>query len=1239
MLLASLVAVVAWASVASAAVEGEGLPGQYHRYVVVGSGAGGMQVGHYLQSAGRDYVILEKAAHAGAFFRRFPRMRRLISLNKRAAGSPVSDFNYRHDWNSLLTDPSHSALSRALEGVGTGAAEGVGVPARHQRANLTSSSGDSFTASIWEPRVLFRNFSRDYLPWADDLVTYLDAYAELRRLKIEYGASVTRVRRVTAAEGAAHPEARFAVVVGAAQEKWWGREEGAGAQRVVFCRHVVMAAGLMKPAHWPGLTDVEGVDTYLTAPQDPEAYAGQRVLIIGRGNAAFEVASVAHERSALTHVIGPAPRRIRLSWETHYPGDIRMHHAHLLETYMLKTLDGMAESNISSTVIVREEGTDDPAERFELDRSMHDRQLLGSAAPGGAFPPRFWVTDRGQRCTGRCGMRHAYDRVIVCLGWKFDPSVFDDSVPIALGIRGKLPLLTARMESVSSPGIWFAGSLVHSGDWKKASGGFIHGFRYMARALHRILEQDEEDSVSDRARIIVKDVGSGIGNGNGNGNANANTNANTKSKGTKRLADGAWVDGEGGVLTPSGVLREHQFVGAPELKLPGTEQRVCGTGTPHCGNRWPRRWVRGAAGATNAILHRINYASGIYQMFGFLSDVLVVAWGHKASFLYLEEVPVNLVPRLARQVAADVVYNLPESEVYRSPPEGERPVFRTPEEEADVQRRINEAAENLSNVTNLSPDNLKHHRALADVHYLTYDAQKGLLPLRTDEARLDRLVAAASPALPGARFAWIQVTLEYGANSSLPGRDAFSPSRAAVPVAEPERSHFMHPVMRLFVADEASDGRAPLLSQHLIEDFLTEFDTRDFHIEPTQKFVADALALLQRRWGPEPKKPEDKAEDVEVEKEKEKEKEKEEDATGNDATEDDASADASTETKSTTQTKSSQSSHSSHSSSEVEPKGRQLRMPTYDHATESDLAEAPEEGDGPPGGPPTSRRRGSMSRKLSRVGVKGPVMEVSKLLERLVRLGASVTTLWVGGERVAPGEALPSVVYGQQTVVALFWDRTRALGLEHALDVRDSRSDPTERTPLDERYSRGVHMAFSGLSRRMSARYPHIPFVDIDVGTQNGRKMAIEVYIDRLPMINVLRNGALVLSMPTASLLSLDAWLWMYGSEFSGERAPVVAHDIPPAEGTELGTEAATIILEGEIDRVSAVLGKPTTEPEDRQRLQTIVNSIKNIIDVGDKEAKGVTGIPTLAYGPLLNSVREEVRKAIRRKEGTFLIT
>ena len=39
----------------------------YHDYIVVGAGPSGLQLGYYLERAGRDYVILERGHQAGAW--------------------------------------------------------------------------------------------------------------------------------------------------------------------------------------------------------------------------------------------------------------------------------------------------------------------------------------------------------------------------------------------------------------------------------------------------------------------------------------------------------------------------------------------------------------------------------------------------------------------------------------------------------------------------------------------------------------------------------------------------------------------------------------------------------------------------------------------------------------------------------------------------------------------------------------------------------------------------------------------------------------------------------------------------------------------------------------------------------------------------------------------------------------------------------------------------------------------
>src|SRR5215204_6280386 len=73
-------------------------------YLVIGAGPAGLQLGYFLERAGRDYLILEAGTTPGTFFRTFPRHRKLISINKPHTGEADPERNLRMDWNSLLSD-------------------------------------------------------------------------------------------------------------------------------------------------------------------------------------------------------------------------------------------------------------------------------------------------------------------------------------------------------------------------------------------------------------------------------------------------------------------------------------------------------------------------------------------------------------------------------------------------------------------------------------------------------------------------------------------------------------------------------------------------------------------------------------------------------------------------------------------------------------------------------------------------------------------------------------------------------------------------------------------------------------------------------------------------------------------------------------------------------------------------------------------------------------------------------
>jgi hypothetical protein len=55
-----LPAVIAALAACSASVSADVATAEYHRYIIVGAGPGGLQLGHYMDTAGRDYLILDK---------------------------------------------------------------------------------------------------------------------------------------------------------------------------------------------------------------------------------------------------------------------------------------------------------------------------------------------------------------------------------------------------------------------------------------------------------------------------------------------------------------------------------------------------------------------------------------------------------------------------------------------------------------------------------------------------------------------------------------------------------------------------------------------------------------------------------------------------------------------------------------------------------------------------------------------------------------------------------------------------------------------------------------------------------------------------------------------------------------------------------------------------------------------------------------------------------------------------
>ncbi|CAB1342005.1 unnamed protein product [Coregonus sp. 'balchen'] len=372
------------------------------------------------------------------------------------------------------------------------------------------------------PDLLLQRVSRELYPDADSFPRYLSMYVKELGLKVQYGVDIGKIR----------------------------------ASEVLL-----VSTGLWDPqkVQFEGSDLVEG---YESIPVDPEEYKDQAVLILGKGNSAFETAQSILGRASRIHLYSPSP--VRLAWQTHYVGDLRAVNNELLDTYQLKSLDGLVEGGLEDIAIVRNgEDKKKRSGRKKKCRSSGKEkrgqlfltlaELLDS--PDGKNSSKVTATNLPVYHNDNFSLRQPYDRVIRCLGFRFNFSIFDGSArpPSSEGARGRLPGVTAWYEGRGTPGLFVLGTAAHSRDYRSSAGGFVHGFRYTVRAVHRVLE-----------------------------------------------------------------LRYHS-------------------------NSWPATKLS-ISQLQSWLLRRVNEASGLYQMFGVLGDIILLRGSHCE---YLEEFPLQALPQFS----------------------------------------------------------------------------------------------------------------------------------------------------------------------------------------------------------------------------------------------------------------------------------------------------------------------------------------------------------------------------------------------------------------------------------------------------------------------------------------------------------------------------------------------------------------------------------------------------------------
>ncbi len=277
-----------------------------------------------------------------------------------------------------------------------------------------------------DDKMLYKEYSKEYFPPADGMVDYLRDFARHFELNVRYNTDVIAISK----------DGNFSVT------------DAAG--KVFESRYLVMATGVSEP-YIPDIDGGEFVEQYVDLTLDKSKYINKRVLILGKGNSAFETADYLVDTAASIHLASPTP--LKMAWRSHFVGHLRAVNNNLLDTYHLKSQNAVLDADL-----VRIEKHADHYEAvFNYNNDNREQEHL------------------------------EYDHIIGCTGFRFDNSMFDDSCKPGLSIDDRFPTQTSEWESVNVRNLYFAGTVTQVRDFKKYMSGFIHGFRYNVQALANIL--------------------------------------------------------------------------------------------------------------------------------------------------------------------------------------------------------------------------------------------------------------------------------------------------------------------------------------------------------------------------------------------------------------------------------------------------------------------------------------------------------------------------------------------------------------------------------------------------------------------------------------------------------------------------------------------------------------------------------------------------------------------------------
>ncbi|WP_404310663.1 NAD(P)-binding domain-containing protein [Neorhodopirellula lusitana] len=283
-----------------------------------------------------------------------------------------------------------------------------------------------------EDDMAMKDYSKDYFPSTEEYAKYTRDFAERFDLSIQYNTKVLSVKK--ADDG----------------EQGYVIQDHHGTIYRVRC--LIVAVGVQKP-YVPAIPGIELAENYMDMSLDPEDFAGQKVLILGKGNSAFETANHLIAATRVTHLCSPNP--IKMAWQTHFFGHLRAVNNDFLDTYILKGQNSVLDADVECI----EKVGDEYHVQIRFTHAEDQRAIL------------------------------AYDRVLCCTGFQWDPSFFDADCQPDMACEDRLPAMTSGWESTNLPGVFYAGTITQIRDLKKTMSSVLHGFRFNTASLFNIVTE------------------------------------------------------------------------------------------------------------------------------------------------------------------------------------------------------------------------------------------------------------------------------------------------------------------------------------------------------------------------------------------------------------------------------------------------------------------------------------------------------------------------------------------------------------------------------------------------------------------------------------------------------------------------------------------------------------------------------------------------------------------------------